>query len=360
MQRTFYFLRKNTLAMIGLGILLFFIMVAAYSFFYPAPSNQLQLYCGTYTGNGGNASTSTGCIRVCTSPPNIVPQCGPTAYPVDQLSPSLLPPTINLAHFTGGPLPLGALTRDPGNSYFYNIFAGLIKGAPWSLGISGTIVGAGAGVGLILGALAGFKGGLWDEFIMRITDVFLSIPGLLLVIVLLSVLNNTIKVQVGSTNYGSIVVLLVAFIITWWPIYTRIVRGQVLVTREQKYVEAARASGAKSGRILMKHIIPNSMYPVFVQMSLDVGAIPLGIGAIVFLGFHIYPTQYFPEWGAISALSVEPIPGLLTTCENAAAACQFFPWWQLFFPGITLFLFAISVNFLSDGLRDALDPRLRR
>jgi ABC-type dipeptide/oligopeptide/nickel transport system permease subunit len=102
------------------------------------------------------------------------------------------------------------------------------------------------------------------------------------------------------------------------------------------------------------------MYPVFVQMSLDVGTIPLGIGAIVFLGFHIYPSAYFPEWGAISAISVEAIPGLLTTCENAAAACQFFPWWQLFFPGFTLFLFAISVNFLSDGLRDALDPRLRR
>jgi peptide/nickel transport system permease protein len=360
MARTFYFLRKNTLAMIGLGILTFFILVAAYSFFYNAPSNALQLYCGTYTGNGGTPNASAGCIRVCTSPPNIIPQCGPTAYPVDQLNPSLLPPTFNLAHFTGGPLPLGALTRDPGSAYFYNIFAGLIKGAPWSLGISASIVGAGAGVGLILGAVAGFKGGLWDEFIMRITDVFLSIPGLLLVIVLLSVLNNTIKVQVGSTNYGSVVVLLVAFIITWWPIYTRIVRGQVLVTREQKYVEAARASGAKSGRILLKHIVPNSMYPVFVQMSLDVGAIPLGIGAIVFLGFHIYPTQYFPEWGAMSALSVEPIPGLLTTCENAAAACQFFPWWQLFFPGITLFLFAISVNFLSDGLRDALDPRLRR
>jgi peptide/nickel transport system permease protein len=252
------------------------------------------------------------------------------------------------------------LTTAPGNAYFYNIYAGLIKGAPWSLGISASIVGAGAAVGLILGAVAGFKGGLWDEFIMRVTDIFLSIPGLLLVIVLLSVLNNTIKVQIGDTNYGSIVVLLVAFIITWWPIYTRIVRGQVLVTREQKYIEAARASGAKSGRILVKHIIPNSMYPVFVQMSLDVGTIPLSIGAIVFLGFHIYPTMYFPEWGAMSALSVGVIPGLLTLCESAASSCTFFPWWQLFFPGVTLFLFAISVNFLSDGLRDALDPRLRR
>ncbi|MCI4319548.1 MAG: ABC transporter permease [Thermoplasmata archaeon] len=356
MQRTFYFLRKNTLAMIGLGILLFFIFVAGYSFFYSAPATHLDLYCGTFGGNPGQS----GCIQVCTSPPNVAPTCGPVAYPVDPLNPSLLPPTLNLAHLTGGPLPLGSLTTSPGNSYFYNIYAGLIKGAPWSLGISASIVGAGAGVGLLLGALAGFKGGLWDEFIMRITDIFLSIPGLLLVIVLLSVLNNSIRILVNGTNYGSIVVLLVAFIVTWWPIYTRIVRGQVLVTREQKYIEAARASGAKSGRILVKHIIPNSMYPVFVQMSLDVGTIPLSIGAIVFLGFHIYPSQYFPEWGAMSALSVIPIPGLLTLCQSAQAACQFFPWWQLFFPGVTLFMFAISVNFLSDGLRDALDPRLRR
>ncbi len=134
------------------------------------------------------------------------------------------------------------------------------------------------------------------------------------------------------------------------------------MTREQKYVEASRASGARSGRILLRHIVPNSVFPVFVQLSLDVGSIPLALGAIVFLGYHIFPSAYFPEWGSISAAAIAPIQGLITTCQVAALSGTtcIFPWWQLFFPGATLFAFAISVNFLSDGLRDALDPRLRR
>ncbi|HZY70826.1 MAG TPA: ABC transporter permease [Thermoplasmata archaeon] len=361
MQRTFYFLRKNTLAMIGLGVILFFVFVALYSFFYPAPATTLQNYCGTYTGNGAPLTNTTGCISVCTSPPTLTPTCSPS-YPTDQYDPSLIPPTVTLYPFHTGPLPLGSLTVLPGGNYFFNIYAGLVKGAPWSLFISASIVGSGAGIGLLLGAVAGFKGGVIDESIMRVTDIFLSIPGLLLVIVLLSVLGGTVVFNVGGVNYGSIIILLLAFIVTWWPLYTRIVRGQVLVTREQKYVEAARASGAKSGRIVLRHVIPNSVYPIFVQMSLDVGTIPLSIAAIVFLGFHIYPSPYFPEWGAISglALSVSIIQPLITQCVGSGVTCPYFPWWQIFWPGAVLFAFAISVNFLSDGLRDALDPRLRR
>ena len=92
-------------------------------------------------------------------------------------------------------------------------------------------------------------------------------------------------------------------------------------------------------------------------MSLDVGSIPLGLGGLAYLGFHIFPTPYFPEWGTMSALSVQVLPSTVQFCEVAACV---FPWWQILFPGLTVFLFAISVNFLSDGLRDALDPRLRR
>ena len=145
---------------------------------------------------------------------------------------------------------------------------------------------------------------------------------------------------------------------TWWPIYTRIVRSQVIVAREQKFVEAARASGARSGRIIGKHIIPNSLFPVFVQMSLDVGTIPLLIGTIVFLGFHLFPTPYFPEWGTLSALGVQSVESIFVQCQGSSTCT--FPWWQVVFPSGMLFLFAISVNFLGDGLRDSLDPRLRR
>ena len=357
-RRTWYFFSRNTLAMIGLAILLFFVFVAIYSFFYPASNTQLDQYCGSYVGSGTTGSTgslSGACISVCTYPANSPPP-GPNCYAVDQFNPGFVPPTVNLAHLSGGPLPLGSLSTT-GGPYFYSIFQGIVKGAPWSLGISAGIVLSGAGIGLFLGSVAGYSGGYVDEVIMRITDVFLSIPGLLLVLVLLAVLGTTF-----TTFEGRIGVLMGAFIVTWWPIYTRIVRGQVLVTREQKYVEASKASGARTGRILSKHIVPNSLFPIFVQMSLDVGAIPLLLGALIFLGFHIFPTPYFPEWGSISALSILLVPTQISTCTidlNLGIPCQF-PWWQLLFPGLTIFLFAISVNFLSDGLRDALDPRLRR
>ncbi len=135
----------------------------------------------------------------------------------------------------------------------------------------------------------------------------------------------------------------------------------MLVTREQKFVEAAKASGATGGRIIRKHIIPNSVYPVFVQMSLDVGAVPILIGGLIFLGFTaIFPSVNFPEWGTLTALSVNQslLTSLLTSYELNIPV--FVPWWMILFPGMMLFLFAISVNFISDGLRDALDPRLRR
>jgi peptide/nickel transport system permease protein len=130
----------------------------------------------------------------------------------------------------------------------------------------------------------------------------------------------------------------------------------VLVTREQKYVEASRASGAGSGRILRHHIVPNSIYPILVQLSLDVGTIPLGLGGLTFLGFHVFPSPNFPEWGSVTAnsVSLNVISGLIQASPDP------FPWWQILFPGLTLFMYAISVNFLSDGIRDALDPRLRR
>lgn len=352
-RRTIFFLSRNTLAVVGLAIVLLFVIVAIWGLFYPAPNAQLRGFCGTTTSAGEGNVSSTLCpgTIVCTYP-NTLPPPGPNCYPVDQLNPSQIAPTVSLSHFRLGPLPFGSLSLNPSSPYFYNPFDGIVKGAEWSLGISAGIVGSGALIGLMLGAVAGYFGGYVDEVVMRFTDIFLSIPGLLLILVILAVIGSSLQ-----SLEGRVLVLMGAFIVTWWPLYTRIVRGQVLVTREQKYVEASKASGARSGRIITKHIIPNSLYPVFVQMSLDVGSIPLALGAIVFLGFNIFPTLYFPEWGTIAALSVVTLPAQLTLC--AGGSCVF-PWWQVFFPGATLFLFAISVNFLSDGLRDALDPRLRR
>jgi peptide/nickel transport system permease protein len=357
LRRTWYFLSRNTLAMVGLCIIVAFVFVAIYSFSYNASSTALDQYCGSYVpGTGQVAQLPGACIQVCTYQSGTAPP-GPNCYAVDTYN-AFLPPTLDLAHLKGGPLPLGSLSTTPGN-YYYSIYQGFVKGAPWSLGIAAGIVLVGASIGLLLGSVAGYLGGYVDEGIMRVTDVFLSIPAILLVLILLSTLGG---LAAFSSFAGRIGVLMLAFIVTWWPIYTRIVRGQVLVTREQKYVEASKASGARTGRILARHIIPNSLYPIFVQMSLDVGTIPLLLGALVFLGFHIFPTPYFPEWGSMSALAILILPTQMSSCFadiQLGIACVF-PWWQLVFPGLIIFLFAISVNFLSDGLRDALDPRLRR
>jgi peptide/nickel transport system permease protein len=366
MKRTFYFLSRNSLAMVGLAIVLFFVILALSATFYPASSTQMPLDCGTAGNIESNGQYICQGTVICTYFQGS-PSPGPNCYAVGTYTESEIAPTINPSDFSHGPssflgpLPFGSLTETPSNPYFYNPFDGLVKGSQWSMGIAAGVVASGALIGLLLGAVSGYFGGAVDEFVMRITDIFLSIPALLLTIIIIA----TIGPQIQAPWHGISVldqrvgVLMGAFIITWWPGYTRVVRGQVLVTREQKYVEAAKASGARSGRIIRSHIIPNAVYPVLVQLSLDVGSVPLAIGGIIFLGFQIFPgvSQNFPEWGTIAALSVTNLSSELGAC--AQATCSF-PWWQVLFPGATLFLFAISVNFLSDGLRDALDPRLRR
>src|SRR5208283_481851 len=316
MKRTWYFLRRNTLAMVGIVILVIFILIAIYALFQPIPWTQLQQECAS----SGLYPPVNGCL--CTYSSGTVSP-GPNCYQTPSGYPSDIAPTIDFSHGTLGPLPLGSITTAPSNPTFYNIYAGLLRGSDWSLGVSVAIVGTGALIGLLVGAISGFFGGWVDEALMRIVDIFLSIPQILFVIIVIA----------------------------------------VLVAREQKYVEAAKASGAGGGRLVLRHIIPNSVYPIFVQMSLDVGTIPLLLGTLVYLGFPVFPTIYFPEWGSMAALSVYSGAGA-STFTDALLTCQFgtcvIPWWQFLFPGLMLFLYAISVNFLADGLRDALDPRLRR
>jgi peptide/nickel transport system permease protein len=347
-KRTWYFMRRNTLAMIGLGMIVFLIALALYGLTYNAPYTQLTQYCSS----NGIYDPASSCI--CTYTSGSVPP-GPNCYETAPNLPSEIPPTFHPNTLQGGPLPMGSLTVVPGTVYFFNLYDGIIRGADWSLTISFGIVLSGAIIGLLLGAISGFSGGVIDETLMRLVDIFLSIPQILFVVITVAALSNLPYFTTFDSRIG---LLILAFVITWWPFYARIVRGQVLVVREQKYVEAARASGAKSGRIITKHIIPNSVFPVFVQMSLDVGSIPLFIGGLIFLGFHLFPTPYFPEWGSLSALSVVQLPQFLLTCQSVTGCA--IPWWQILFPGLFLFVFAISVNFFSDGLRDALDPRLRR
>ncbi len=357
-KRTWYFLRGNTLALIGLGIVILIVGVALYAGIFSHVSwDALTEYCGTNQVDGGASTCSLGFPTICTYPAGSPPPA-PGCYQTPAGNPSDVPPTWSIHPFATGPLPMGALTINPDAQYFFNTYDGMLRGSDWSLIISVSVVGTGALIGLFVGALSGYMGGVVDETIMRLVDIFLSIPQILFVIIFVAVISEIHPRLFGLDATGSAVLtLIIGFIIIWWPFYARVVRGQVLVVREQKYVEAAHASGAGSGRTILRHIVPNSVYPVFIQMSLDVGTVPLFLGVLVYLGFKIFSNPYFPEWGSISALSVSNLQGFLETCQVGACVI---PWWQIFFPGLALFLYAISVNFLSDGLRDALDPRLRR
>jgi peptide/nickel transport system permease protein len=360
MKRTWYFLRRNTLAMVGLGIILFLVFVAVYAATQPYPWTSMTQYC-VYTPGSSNTFCEGQPNSVCVySAGTVAP--APNCYQTPSSYPSFIPPTLSIVPYHTGPLPLGAFvdtTQQISGSFFFNLYQGILRGSDWSLLFSFTIVGAGAAIGLLVGALAGYFGGVVDEALMRFVDIMLSIPQLLFVLIVIAVVSQL--AIFGDSLTTRITFLILGFVVVFWPLYARIVRGQVLVTREQKYVEAAKAGGASRGRIIRKHIIPNSVYPVFVQMSLDVGGVPLLIGALIFLGFTaIFPSVNFPEWGTLTAMSVNPavLTGLLTSYELNLPV--FVPWWMMLFPGIMLFLFAISVNFVSDGLRDALDPRLRR
>jgi len=358
-KRTWYFLRRNTLAMVGLGIIVFLVFVALYALTQPYPWTDLNNYCA-YTPGSGNFC-APGEPSVCVYTPGTAAPA-PGCYQTPKQFPAFIPPTLTFSPFATGPLPLGSFianVQNPGSLQFYNLYQGILRGADWSLMLSVSIVGSGAAIGLLVGAISGYFGGLVDEALMRFVDVMLSIPQLLFVLITVAVISQlAIFGDSLATRMG---LLIAAFVVVWWPFYARIVRGQVLVTREMKFVEAAKASGASAGRIVRKHIIPNSVYPVFVQMSLDVGSVPLLIGGLIYLGFTtIFPSNTFPEWGTLSALSVNPSV-LTSILVNSELNIQVYvPWWMMLFPGLMLFMFAISVNFLSDGLRDALDPRLRR
>jgi len=358
-KRTWYFLRRNSLAMAGLIIVAFFAFAFIYGYIYNAPSQSLTTYCAS-EGLPPPGDCATGYPVICTySEGTAAP--APGCYATPKGFSNFIPPTFNPSSFNPGPLPLGSLVSPTGGtevdtSVFFNLYDGLVKGTDWSIGISLAVVVTGALSGMLLGAVSGYIGGAVDEAIMRVADIFLSIPGLLLVIVIIVVGKES-----GITGFDNTVLLVVgAFIVVAWPLYTRIVRGQALIVREQKYVEAARASGASKGRIIRRHIVPNSMFPVFIQMSLDVGTVPLLLAGIAFLGFVIFPAPLIPEWGSIAAASTEMLPSLFQECQISGGSLCSIPWWQVLFPGLVLFLWAISVNFLADGFRDALDPRLRR
>jgi peptide/nickel transport system permease protein len=207
----------------------------------------------------------------------------------------------------------------------------VIYGTRISLQTALIAVGMALLIGVPLGAIAGGLGGWVDEVIMRITDVFLSFPPLLLAIAISAFLGPNLRNAMLSIA------------ISWWPWYTRIIRGQAVSIRERQFVRAARAIGTPRSRIIFKHILPNTFAPVIVQASMDIGGVILTIAALSFLGLGAQPPT--PEWGLLISTS-------RTYFLNA--------WWYSTFPGIAIFITVLVFNLIGDGIREVLDPKTRK
>ena len=212
-----------------------------------------------------------------------------------------------------------------------DIFARIVHGARVSLRVGIIAVSISIICGGILGAIAGYYGGLLDNVIMRAMDIFLAVPSILLAIAIVSALGP------------SIINLMIAISISSIPRYARIVRASVLSIRDQEFIEAARAIGASNTRIIFRHIIPNSLAPVIVQGTLGVASAILSTAGLSFIGLGIQPPA--PEWGSMLSGGRQYLR---------------YAWWVTTFPGVAIMITILSLNLLGDGLRDALDPRLKQ
>ena len=212
-----------------------------------------------------------------------------------------------------------------------DIFTRVVLGTGIALEVGVLVLVVAMGIGVPLGATAGYFGGFVDDLIMRITDIFLTIPGLILAFGFAAALGP------GLTN------AMLAVSLVWWPGFCRLTRGQVLQIREEDYVTTARSLGASPWRVLFVHIIPNSLSPLIVKASLDIGFVILTAAALGFLGIGAQPPT--PDWGAMVSYGRKYLPVW---------------WWYAVFPGMAIFMTVFAFNLLGDGLRDLFDPRTRR
>lgn len=211
-----------------------------------------------------------------------------------------------------------------------DLFSRVMHGVRLSLGSALGVVLLTALVGIPIGILAGYLGGWVDTALMRLADMFIAFPSLIMAMAIVTVLGP------GLTN------AMIALALVWWPQYARLARGQVLQLREMQYVEAAGALGATSGRIMSRHLLPNSLTPLAVKMSLDVSVAILTTASFSFLGLGAAPPS--PELGS-----------LVTQGRNYFLQA----WWYTTMPGAVILLISLAFNVIADDLRDLLDPSLR-
>ena len=212
-----------------------------------------------------------------------------------------------------------------------DVLSRVLHGGRISLGLGVGVMLASLVSGSLIGLLAGLLGGWWDEAIMRVTDIFLAFPSLILAMAISAALGPSL------TN------VMIAVALVSWPAYARLIRAQVLALREREFVEAARALGSSESRIALRHLLPNTLAPLLVQGSFDVGSAILTAAGLGFIGFGAQPPT--PEWGAM----VSETRNYISQAPWASSA-----------PAIAILLTVLAFNLIGDGLRDVFDPRRAR
>jgi len=230
------------------------------------------------------------------------------------------PPT--LAH----PMGTDASGRD--------LLSRVLVGGRYSVSIGFVVVTLTATVGLVYGAVAGYYGGWVDEVMMRFVDTIFAFPGLLLALVIVAMLG------------GGYWQLVAAFSIFGWASYARLIRGEILKVKQNEYVTAARALGARDRSVIFRHVVPNAIAPLIVQASLSIGTVVIGVAALGFLGLGFEPGT--PEWGTMLDQTRE------TIIQGPGGTI---PWWATVFPGGAIFVFVMATNMIGDGINDALDAQ---
>lgn len=314
-------LRRNKLAMVGLIISLLFVLTAFFAPFIARPSataganclRDLNLSSPTQIYN----PATSGFWRALFAAP-------PSCYATERESFSPIPtPPSGGAYF--------------GTSQGYDIFYGLIWGTRTMFKLALIIVSITLVVGIIIGAISGYYGGWIDNLIQRFIDVLFALPGLVLTIILITFL------KARNPGVNPLLPIILAFTLAGWASYARIVRGEVLRTRQLEYVDAARSLGARDWRLIIKHVVPNSLASVITVAVLDLATVPLSIAALSFLGLG-FPTGY-AEWGQL--------------VDFARNWLQPQYWYVIVYPAAFIILFSLGFNLFGDALRDAYDPKSR-
>jgi peptide/nickel transport system permease protein len=281
----FFLIRKSPLSMVGLVITLFFVVLGA---------------------------------------------AAPLIIPENPLDPFRMPQTFSR-------LPLPPSSEHPfgttGPVIYGDVFYGVVWGTRYSLTLALTITVICFSIGLLVGSVAGYYGGKIDDLLMRIVDLFYSLPWLLVMLVIL--------IAIGQRGFWTMVI---AFSVLNWPGYARVVRGEVLRVRNELYVEAAKSIGLTDLQILVKHIMPNTMYTIVIMASTRMGTIVLSTSTLGFLGLGFTPGA--AEWGIIIS------EGRNWLLQGS--------WWITVFPGIFISFFVLGWQLLGDAIRDILDPKARR